>query len=146
MANRKKYADRQSRLWWQYDTLDAPGNVHDANRVDLRIMIIHELNSGLDKISYERIVVSLDKPACHKAGFNHHDVLEYAVGIGLNIDSHIYRVIMLEHGGFSLAFAERHFFPIRAAEMPRRVSTLSWRCDSSRGVHPQSRDFWTSRG
>jgi hypothetical protein len=66
-------------------------------------MIIHELNSRLDKISYERIVVSLDKPAGHKVGFNHHYVAKYAIGIGLNIDSHTYRVIMLEHGGFSIA-------------------------------------------
>jgi hypothetical protein len=72
-------------------------------------MIVHELDPGLNQVSYQRIVVSLDKPACHKAGFDHHDVSEDAVRIGLNIDSHIYRVIMLEHGGFSIAFAERRF-------------------------------------
>jgi len=85
--------------------------VNDANGVDLGVVIIHELNPGLDKISYRRIVVSLDKPACHKVGANHQYVSEYAVGIGFNIDSHIYRVIMLEHGGSSMACRQRRFFP-----------------------------------
>jgi hypothetical protein len=32
-------------------------------------------------------------------GLDHHDMAKDAIGIGLDIDAHSYRVMMLEHGG-----------------------------------------------
>ena len=73
--------------------------MNDADGVDLAVVVVDEPNTGLNQLFDELVVVPLLEPAGDEVGLDHHDMAKNTVRIGLDIDPHLYRVMMLEYGG-----------------------------------------------